>query len=530
MVEFSKIISQTKQLYNTLNKRQRWSLLGGAAATIAVLVGCCFFLASPDYKPLVNNMDPADAQKLGSQLASKNIPYQISPDGKSISVPADKLDSTRLELASTGMPNSGRLGFEIFDKANWGQTEFDEKVNYQRALEGELERTISALKGVEAARVHLVMPEDSVFIDRERTAKASVILKLRSGNLPDETQVAIAKLVAGAVDRLSPDNVTVIDGDTNRPLGNKHNGSPFGEDAEQQLTAKLLANLGPVVGPEKMRTTVGVEFDPSTTEENSEKYDPQSVVAVTSQRSEERIGGDGLTGAPGTASNVPSTANTSIASDNTKTSDGTQTSKTENSTYAVNKVVRHTLEPAGRIRRITAALVLDDVTEAVSQNGRTVQRTRKRTPEELKQIEELAKASIGIDPTRGDSLTVENISFSHRADGPAPPTFFEKTAKVMRDYSSVLRYGSIISMFLLAYVLLLKPVKKQVLALLESKKLPNPEVTVAIEEPEPALLTDELSSEQQMALALKKHVIEKATNEPAAASRVVQSWLREDAQ
>ena len=155
--------------------------MGGAALVAAVVIfssDTC--IVTPDYKPLMTGMEPTDAQSLASRLAAKSIPYQISPDGKTVSVPGDKLDSSRLEVASEGMPHSGRLGFELFDKLNWGQTEFDEKVNYQRALEGELERTIQTLRDVESVRVHLVMPTDSVFLDREREAKASVILRLRS--------------------------------------------------------------------------------------------------------------------------------------------------------------------------------------------------------------------------------------------------------------------------------------------------------------------------------------------------------------
>ena len=166
----------------------------------------------------MTGMEPADAQALAGRLAAKNISYQITPDGKTVSVPGDKLDSSRLEVASEGMPHSGRLGFELFDKLNWGQTEFDEKVNYQRALEGELERTIQTLRDVESVRVHLVMPTESVFLDREREAKASVILRLRSGQLSEETQRSIASLVSGAVDKLSPQNVTITDADTNQPF------------------------------------------------------------------------------------------------------------------------------------------------------------------------------------------------------------------------------------------------------------------------------------------------------------------------
>ena len=232
-----------------LTGKQRALLVGAAVLTIGVLAAFAHLISTPDYVPLMTGMEPADAQALGAKLAAKNIAYQISADGKGVNVASDKLDSSRMEIASDGMPHSGRLGFELFDKLNWGQTEFDEKVNYQRALEGELERSIQTLRDVEGVRVHLVMSTDSVFLDRERPAKASVILKLRSGRLSEETQLGIARLVSGAVDKLSPENVTVIDADTNRPLGMPRHGAYSGDGSlEQEYTARLLQTLEPVVG------------------------------------------------------------------------------------------------------------------------------------------------------------------------------------------------------------------------------------------------------------------------------------------
>jgi len=185
-----------------LSRKQQMLLVGAVVLTIAVLALFAHLISTPDYVPLMTGMEPADAQALGTKLAAKNIAYQISPDGKGVNVPSDKVDSSRMEVASDGMPRSGRLGFELFDKLNWGQTEFDEKVNYQRALEGELERSIQTLRDVDSVRVHLVMSTESVFLDRERAAKASVILKLHSGRLSEETQLGIARLVSGAVDKL----------------------------------------------------------------------------------------------------------------------------------------------------------------------------------------------------------------------------------------------------------------------------------------------------------------------------------------
>src|SRR5271165_2359820 len=195
MPNFNDIIKQAKNFWSTRSNSQKGFLLAGAAATVAMLIFFARLIGTPDYKPLYTGLEAADAQTLTAQLDAEGIPHEASADGKTISVPVDKLDAARLKTATQGAPHSGRLGFELFDKMSWGQTEFDEKVTYQRALEGELERTIQTLDDVESARVHLVMPSDSVFLDREREAKASVILRLRSRQLSEDTQRSIASLV-----------------------------------------------------------------------------------------------------------------------------------------------------------------------------------------------------------------------------------------------------------------------------------------------------------------------------------------------
>jgi flagellar M-ring protein FliF len=166
MPPLKQVQKQVTDFLTGLSVKQRLLLIGAAVLTVGVLAAFAHLISTPDYVPLMTGMEPSDAQALGAKLAAKNISYQIAPDGKSVNVPSDKLDSSRMEVASDGMPHSGRLGFELFDKMNWGQTDFDEKVNYQRALEGELERSIQTLRDVDSVRVHLVMSTDSVFLDR----------------------------------------------------------------------------------------------------------------------------------------------------------------------------------------------------------------------------------------------------------------------------------------------------------------------------------------------------------------------------
>jgi flagellar M-ring protein FliF len=531
MPPLDQIQSQLKSFLAGLTGKQRLLLAGGVVLTIAVLAVFGNLISTPDYKPLVTGMEPADAQALGQKLAAKNIAYQISPDGKSVSVPSDKIDSSRMEIASDGMPRSGRLGFELFDKLNWGQTEFDEKVNYQRALEGELERSIQTLKDVESVRVHLVMPTDSVFLDRERNAKASVVLRPRNGRLCEEAQQSIARLVAGAVDSLNPENVTVIDADTNRPMGiRKQDSFSANGGLEQGLTARLLQTVEPVVGAEHVRASVNVEYDPSTSELNEETYDPKSAVAVSSQRSEEQVGGMLNGGVPGTSSNVPGGNGAAKAA--VEAGDATQISKSESNNYAVSKLVRHTMQPPGRVRRVSAALLIDDAVEVKQENGKPTETRRRRTPEELNQIAELAKAAIGVDTTRGDTLTIENLSFERSAiETPPKPSIRERVRVTLNDWSSTVRYAALIVLFLLAYGLLLRPVKKQLLATFRElpARLAAHKAQLAAANAELTAVEDltKLPPEQQRAIVLKKQLTEKLKSEPAGASKLIQAWLHE---
>jgi flagellar M-ring protein FliF len=524
---------QVTDFVKGLGVKQRLLLAGTAVVTAAVLAVFVHFLDTPDFKPLMTGMEPADAQALASRLAAKSISYEISPDGKTVSVPADKLDSSRLEVAGEGMPHSGRLGFELFDKLNWGQTEFDEKVNYQRALEGELERTIQTLRDVESVRVHLVMPADSVFLDREREAKASVILRLHSGQLSQDTERSIAGLVAGAVDKLSPQNVVITDADTNQPFSPRRSGPQSNAELEDQLSRRLVSTLEPVVGAQRIRASVNVDYDTSSSEENQETYDPKSAVAVTMQTSEEKTsGGDTTGGVPGTASNVPN-ATTPAKSEEDDSDDTVQSSKTQNATYAVDKVVRHILQPVGRIRRISAALLIDDAVDVQQANGKTSEVRRKRTPEELKQIEVLAAAAIGLDEKRGDTLAVQNLSFQQSPQPtPAPPSKVDRIRIVVNDWSSLIRYAVIFILFMLTYVLLLRPIKKQ--ALSAFSQLPNQSAAqlkaeMAASVPGSSEVMT-LSDADRHSLGMQKQLTEKARSEPAVTGRLVQAWLREGTQ
>jgi len=536
------VMGQAQTFFNGLTLKQKALLAGGAVLVAATLYVFVQWLGKPDYKTLYSGLSPSDAQDITASLAAKKIPYEQSSDGASILVPADKLDSARLEIASQPMPRSGRLGFELFDKPNWAGSDFSEKVNYQRALEAELERTLATLSEVSAVRVHLVLPADSLYSERDRSAKASVMVKLRRGSLPQQEDMAIRQLVAGAVDRLTPENVVVVDADTNMPLNRfAAAGESGASEIDQDLAKRVVETLEPVVGASGVRASVHVEYDLSSGEETQETYDPQSAVPLSTTRTEEALGSAVQGGVAGTSSNLPNAKVATPAKSDTQT----QSSKSESSTYGVNKLIRHTIQPAGRIKRIAAALLIDDAADIQIKNGQRSAPRRKRTPDEMKQIEGLAAAALGIDEKRGDLLAVENLSFQNlQQDAPVPPTMLDKVQRNLREWTWLLRYLAIGCLFGSVYMLLLRPVKKQVLTALQAlparsaaKLISGGEVQAAGDvagrrKLEPADEILDLSEQQnnpsmKKLSTLKTQLVDKVKAEPAGASQLVQNWLRE---
>jgi flagellar M-ring protein FliF len=351
-----------KKVLASLSIRQRITILTVAAAVVAAVFGLVRWRKEADFRPLFSNLSSEDASGILQKLKEGGVDYRLSENGSSVLVPSARLAELRLNLAAAGLPKNGRIGYELFDKANLGATEFTEHVNYRRALEGELERSITSLAEVESARVHLTFPKESVFLDAQQPAKASVLLRLKPGSRLSPANVqGINHLVASAVEGLSPDAVSVVDMNGNllsRPRTPGGLDGPEGSEAsleyrrkvEADLLAKINATLEPLLGPGKFHAGVSVDCDFSGGEQSEEIFDPARSVMLSLQRTEDSAGSTSAAGTPGTASNLPRPASRPPAGSN-------RTSRlTENITYQSSRTVRKTRLPAGAVRKLSVSV------------------------------------------------------------------------------------------------------------------------------------------------------------------------------
>ncbi|HEY2461223.1 MAG TPA: flagellar basal-body MS-ring/collar protein FliF [Candidatus Acidoferrum sp.] len=537
-----KIQQQIIAFLQGLTTRQKLLLAGSVVLVAGTLWIFVRLLGDGDYKTLYSGMAPADAQSLVQRLGAQNIQYQLSSDGTAVLVRSDQLDKARLETASQGPLASGRMGFELFDKPNWSGSDFSEKVNYQRALEAELERTIQTMNGVESVRVHLVLPRESLFTDRERSAKAAVVLKLRGARMTDEVAGSVANLVSSAWDDLTPQNVTVVTTD-GQIQGSGHGhavGMVGNQDLETALAERVVQTLAPVVGNEHVKSSITIDYDPTSGESTQELYDPASTAVLTSQTSQETVGDLEPAGIPGTPSNAPNSQANSVAAAQAKTATSTQGIHSESKTFAVSHTTRHLFEPAGRIKRVAAAILVDDVFETKTDNGKTQETRRKRTADEMKQIEALAKAAIGFDAQRGDQFSLENISFTvPPVEAPLPVGKMQKFLVLAERWTGLLRYAALLGLFAVVYLLILRPVKKQVITMLQSPPRNSLQPPSAGGGTSAALGGDDfqaalpaganggVAGDVQNAVTLKKQLAGKVKDDPQGASRLIQTWLRE---
>lgn len=411
-------MEQIKKLATDLSMVQRVSVgiaVLLAAGTIAALV---HYRTESDFHALYTGMAPEDAAPVVQKLKESGVAYRLGENGGSVMVPSERMADARLTLAAAGLPKSGRIGFELFDKTNFGATELVEHVNYQRALEGELERSVMSMADVVQARVHLTFPRESVFLDQQSAAKASVMVRVRPGaHLSAQNVTALCNLAASAVEGLAPDSVAVIDMDGNllshpkRPNNGATDGGVTTEalevrqQIERDLVAKINATLEPLLGNDQFRAGASVDCDLTSGEQEEETFNPDQSVMVSSQKSEDENdrGTSAGGGVPGTASNLPQ--------QKAGTSGGGTSHRTENVTYQTSRIVRHTRIPQGVVRKMSLSVLVGQPFRWEGTGKARRQVVVPPTPETLKTIRDLVAGVTGLDPNRGDQLIVETLPF-----------------------------------------------------------------------------------------------------------------------
>jgi len=500
--------------------QRTWAMVA-AVLLASLLGGMLWYSLRTDWRPLYVDMDPDDVRMASQALAQAQIPFEPTPNGTGLLVPAADLDKARLLTAAKGL-KTGRMGFELFDKPNWVGSEFDEQVNYQRALEGELEQTIGSLADVVSARVHLVMPHDSLFREQDRPAKASVVIKLRQRSLADGEPDAIRNLVASAVDGLTPDRVVLVDAAGHVPLGPK-TADAVRLSVEQTLEEKLIATLEPVTGTGNVRASVTLDYDQAATEETAETYDPDQTVTLSMQRTEQTTGAQPVAaGVPGAASNAPNAQALPVYP---QQSTQPQTAKTESGTYGVAKTVRHVIQNPGRVRRLTAAIVVNDRLAQLAAKGKAAV-WQPRSAEELRNLTALAQAAVGFDPARGDLLTVEDLSFDENRASP-PVSMLRQSLSTAESSPVLVKYVALFAAVLVVLAFGVRPAIRQVTSRPAVKELPGgkPEAhPPALSPPEIA----ELDPERQRTQEIFEQVTDHLKREPAQSSRLLQSWIHSD--
>lgn len=410
--ELSKIASQSRALWNGLSPARRALLvLASAAALAGVAWGA---LRSPDdpYSILFSGLAPEDAGAVVEHLTSLKAPYRIVQEGTAIAVPEGKVHELRIQMASAGLPRGGGVGFELFDKQGFGASTFTEQLNYRRALSGELSRSIASLDAVERARVHLAIPERSLYARQDEAPSASVVVRLRPGRALAPQQVrGVVHLVASSVPRLVAPRVTVVDeGGTVLWSGDEAiETSEAQRDLERTLARRVTEITERIVGAGHSVVVVTAELDSAHTERTEERFGKDGALRSES-RNEERGGGlNGGGGLAGVRGNLPSA---SASRTGTAAGNAERMHVSETRNFEVDRVVSRTTGPRMQIRRLHVAVVVDGVPEvetATAGKGQGPTRQRARSNEELEHIAALAREAAGLDPARGDRIEVRSV-------------------------------------------------------------------------------------------------------------------------
>jgi flagellar M-ring protein FliF len=555
-VNLQDLLARAKSMLSAFSTAQLISLVVSFVLVVGIVAGSAYFMNRPNYVLLFSDMDADSAGQVVTRLKTLKVPYLMDDGGRGIRVPSSRVDELRLELATNGLPASGRVGFEIFDRTAFGATEFLEQVNYRRALEGEIARTIATLAEVSSARVHIAMGKEAVF-GEPRPAKASVVLKLRGQrSLSAGTINGITNLVAASVEGLGADAVVILDS-FGRPLAR-----PNGDNAddplgaahlerqarmERDMAARVTALLEPVVGADRVRVNVAIKLNPQTKEETEERWDPNAVIRsrqMTADGPGAATASGGIAGArsntppPTTEGQQPPTVPPLGAIPPAITAAvGGRAAETTN--FEISRMTRHTHQPPGDVARLSVAVILDDDQAAARDKAGLMQVKRSpRTTDELRKIQGLVAAAVGLEPDRGDQLTVENVAFDEPLIEDAPALgMLERVPPQVWEGGRI----AVIAGIAILGLLLLRPMLRPTKGTLVPATSTGPAIKLA-PPGAPAKTVSDIESEIEAQLdateskgrearrlpVLTRRVTELSAKEPENVARLLRSWMNEE--
>jgi flagellar M-ring protein FliF len=500
------------QGFQSLTPQKKFVVLFLIVSAIGGIAVFTLVANRPDFGILYANLEDSDSAEVVAKLQEKRIPYRLQAGGRAIEVPRNKIYELRLAMASEGISLGGVVGFELFDKDSWNMSRFAQEVNYRRALEGELARTIMSVDEVERARIHLVLPDKSAFFAAEDARpKASVVLKMRgSGRMQPGQVKGIVHLVSGSIEGLLPEDVSVIDTEGNLLTGgNKQDDGvaaissyqlEYKQELESNLEQRVTRMLEKVVGSGNAIVRVSADVDFRKVERQEELYDPDSVVVRSEQKRSEKVGGGSATGAvPGVRANQPGgrgAAGTAMGQPSEK--------KEQVLNYEINKVVKRMVESPGAIQRLSVAVL--------------VHKKEDTEETELPRLTSLVKGAIGFDEKRGDQVEVVLTPFDKSVEegvGEIPaPGFLEVFGRVL---PSLLKYGGLIlGVFLLIFAVL-RPLLKRLSEEGERLEAFQRRLPGSLEQIEKAIpeMTD------------KDKLMKLVQQDPSRAANIIKMWLRE---
>jgi flagellar M-ring protein FliF len=464
------ILSQLNAAFSNLSLGKRITLGTLILGSIAGFVFLMNWTGKAEFQPLYGQLYAEDASAIISRLREQKIEYRIASNGSTILIPQELIYETRMQLASEGVPRGSGVGFEIFDNVKLGMTAFAQNVNYQRALQGELARTINQISEIESSRVHIVMTEKSLFVEEEEPATASIVLKLRPGKWLNQGQVnGIVHLVSSSVERLSPENVTVVDS-MGKLLAGAKNPSSFGslssdqldyqDRVEKALESRVRTMLESALGENKAIVRLSGSFDFKKQERTEEHYLPDNRVVRSEQNSKEMSADPGTIpqGIPGIRSNLPGDAaagqQSSLAERNSAFE---KSDRTVN--YEIGKVISHIKEPVGEMTRISVAVLVDGTYKRIEKKGQKVEwQYVARTPEEMQKFENIVKRAVNFDKSRGDQIDIANIPFETTKLTVKDTIVTEEGwMDLLKKYQPFLKYGFLSLFLILSFMFFVKP-------------------------------------------------------------------------